>query len=152
MNDMPEIPTLRPGVAEALANGTLNDPFGVLGPHDSVLGRLIRVFVPGAIGVDVLQRDGDEPLGRLAPAMPHGLFAGQVGPNGVRNMATAPLPRVQHTFSCVCQGVSGPPIAGPGRPGRGMMYTAPSSIGPLTVLAYTRPCGRSGSRTRASRW
>jgi 1,4-alpha-glucan branching enzyme len=78
MNDMPEVPTLPPGVAEALANGTLNDPFGVLGPHDSVLGRLIRVFVPGAIGVDVLQRDGDEPLGRLAPAMPHGLFTGHI--------------------------------------------------------------------------
>jgi 1,4-alpha-glucan branching enzyme len=78
MNDMPDIPTLPPSVAEALANGTLADPFSVLGPHDSVPSRLIRVFVPGALGVDVLPREGDEPLGRLAPAMPHGLFAGQV--------------------------------------------------------------------------
>jgi 1,4-alpha-glucan branching enzyme len=38
----------------------------------------IRVFLPGATQVDVLARDGDEQLGRLAPTAPSGLFVGGV--------------------------------------------------------------------------
>jgi len=39
---------------EALLRGRLADPFAFLGPHDTPHGRLIRVFAPGAEGVDVL--------------------------------------------------------------------------------------------------
>ncbi len=78
MNDVAAVSALPPGVSEALANGTLSDPFSVLGPHDSEAGRLVRVFLPGALKVEVLARDGDELLGRLAPAVPVGLFAGYV--------------------------------------------------------------------------
>ncbi len=53
MNDMPELSGLPPGVAEALAAGTLADPFAVLGPHDTAMGREVRAFLPGALEVDV---------------------------------------------------------------------------------------------------
>ena len=78
MNDMPEVSGLAPGLAEALASGTLADPFAVLGPHVSALGREIRVFLPGALEVEVYSRAGGEPLGQLAPATPQGLFSGRV--------------------------------------------------------------------------
>src|SRR5215472_5257289 len=76
MNDMVDLPGLPPGVAEALADGALRDPFGVLGPHETGIGRMIRVFAPGALAVEVASRAGGLPLGRLAPAAPHGLFVG----------------------------------------------------------------------------
>ena len=79
MNDVTEVTGLPPGVAEALAFGTLGDPFAVLGPHDTATGRIVRAFLPGASGVEVLARAGDKSLGRLAPAAPHGLFVGRVG-------------------------------------------------------------------------
>ncbi len=50
MNDVTEVTGLPPGVAEALANGTLGDPFAVLGPHDTATGRIVRAFLPGALG------------------------------------------------------------------------------------------------------
>src|SRR6476646_9245101 len=78
MNDVTEVTGLRPGVAEALAFGTLGDPFAVLGPHDTATGRVVRAFLPGAQGVEVLARAGDKLLGRLAPTAPHGLFEGRV--------------------------------------------------------------------------
>jgi hypothetical protein len=40
MNDMAELQGLPSGIAEALANGLLGDPFAVLGPHDTPLGRI----------------------------------------------------------------------------------------------------------------
>src|SRR3984893_12478873 len=78
MNDVTEVTGLRPGVAEALAFGTLGDPFAVLGPHDTATGRAVRAFLTGAQGVEVLARAGDKLLGRLAPAVPHGMFEGRV--------------------------------------------------------------------------
>ncbi len=63
MNDVTEVTGLPPGVAEALAFGTLGDPFAVLGPHDTATGRIIRAFLPGAQGVEVLARSGDKLLG-----------------------------------------------------------------------------------------
>jgi len=78
MNDMADLLTLPRDKAEALANGTLNDPFSVLGPHDSPAGSIIRAFAPGAEQVEVLARSDGRSLGRLAPTMPSGLFAGRV--------------------------------------------------------------------------
>ncbi len=78
MNDMVDLPGLPPGVAEALANGTLGDPFTVLGPHDTATGRIVHAFLPGAVEVEVLARADAHSLGRLAPVAPHGLFVGRV--------------------------------------------------------------------------
>ncbi len=91
MNDMIDVAALPQGVAEALANGTIADPFSTLGPHETELGRVVRVFLPGALAVEVLARGGGDPLGRLAPAAPHGLF---VGPSPARDrMCCASLGR-----------------------------------------------------------
>jgi 1,4-alpha-glucan branching enzyme len=78
MNDMPDLPGLPQGMAEALANGTLGDPFAVLGPHETATGPVVRAFLPGAAAVEVLARMGRASLGRLAPVAPPGLFVGRV--------------------------------------------------------------------------
>jgi 1,4-alpha-glucan branching enzyme len=76
MNDMVDLPALPRDLAEALANGTLRDPFGVLGPHDTSAGRIVRAFLPGATEVEVLARGDTHPIGRLASVAPQGLFVG----------------------------------------------------------------------------
>jgi 1,4-alpha-glucan branching enzyme len=78
MNDIVDLTDLPPGAAEGLANGSYGDPFGVLGPHDTLAGRVVRAFLPGALQVEVLARDGGRSLGLLAPVAPPGLFAGHV--------------------------------------------------------------------------
>jgi 1,4-alpha-glucan branching enzyme len=78
MNDMADLTDLPPGVAEALTYGTCGDPFAVLGPHDTLAGRIIRTFQPGAVQVEVLTRTGDHSLGMLAPVAPPGLFVGRI--------------------------------------------------------------------------
>ncbi len=77
MNDMAEFSGLPSGVAEALDAGTLGDPFAVLGPHDTGMGREIRAFLPGALEVEALATKTGEPIGRLAPTTPQGLFVGR---------------------------------------------------------------------------
>jgi len=62
---------------EALLRGRLADPFAFLGPHDTPHGRLIRVFAPGAEGVDVLSRANGGRLGQLT-LVKDGLFSGPV--------------------------------------------------------------------------
>jgi 1,4-alpha-glucan branching enzyme len=62
----------------ALANATHGDPFTVLGPHETEGGRIVRAFLPGARGVEVLARAGRTPLGRLAAHDESGLFEGLV--------------------------------------------------------------------------
>ncbi len=62
----------------ALANGTHADPFALLGPHDGDAGRVIRAFLPGARGVEVLARADRAPLGRLEAHDDSGLFEGLV--------------------------------------------------------------------------
>ena len=78
MNDIADLADLPPGAAEALANGTCGDPFAVLGPHDTLVGRIIRTFLPGAMQVEVVAREGGRSLGMLAPVAPPGLFVGRV--------------------------------------------------------------------------
>ncbi|HZV93184.1 MAG TPA: hypothetical protein VFF72_08200, partial [Caldimonas sp.] len=50
---------------EALAGARHSNPFQVLGPHETDKGRLIRTFLPGAVGVDVLRRADGRPIGEL---------------------------------------------------------------------------------------
>ncbi len=59
--------------ARALARCVHDDPFAVLGPHDTHHGRVIRAFLLGAKQVEVLRRDGSL-LAPLEPAEEPGLF------------------------------------------------------------------------------
>src|ERR1700742_1730445 len=81
MNDAVVIPSITPGQAEELASGTLRDPFAVLGPFDTEVGRLVRVYLPGAKAVEVLARSDGSSLGTLSPSYPDGLFIGGVEGN-----------------------------------------------------------------------
>jgi 1,4-alpha-glucan branching enzyme len=62
------------GSVHALAHGLHPDPFGVLGPHDTEDGRVIRAFLPGARKVDILRRSDRAPLTTLARTDTNDLF------------------------------------------------------------------------------
>ena len=70
------------GAVQALADGRHGDPFSILGDHRAGTDRIIRVFMPGAEGVDVLGREDGSRLGTLDQVHPAGLFAGAVGAGG----------------------------------------------------------------------
>ena len=53
MNDAVVIPSISPEQAWQLSAGSLRDPFAVLGPFDTEIGRYVRAFPPGARGVEV---------------------------------------------------------------------------------------------------
>jgi hypothetical protein len=72
---LPDLP--RPE-ADAIAHGRHGDPFKVLGPRDTSAGRLIRAFLPGARGVEVLRRSDRASIGKLDATQPEGLFEGTV--------------------------------------------------------------------------
>ena len=78
MNDAVVIPSISPEQAWHLASGSLNDPFSLLGPFETELGRYVRAFLPGAYGVDVVARADGRHLGTLLPTQPAGLFLGRV--------------------------------------------------------------------------
>jgi 1,4-alpha-glucan branching enzyme len=64
--------------ADALASGRMGDPFSVLGPHDvAATGRVIRAYLPGAIGVSAVERASGRELCRLREAAAPGLFVGR---------------------------------------------------------------------------
>ena len=63
---------------QALVEGRHGDPFAVLGDHKVDGERVIRAFMPGAEGVDVLAREDDSRIGTLDRVHPAGLFAGPV--------------------------------------------------------------------------
>ncbi len=73
---------LPPDDAEALARGTHGDPFAVLGVHACGEGDtetcLLRVYLPGALGVDVLDRDTGQRRCSLTGIQIPGLFAGRL--------------------------------------------------------------------------
>ncbi len=64
--------------AEALAYGRHGDPFKVLGPRDTSTGRVIRAFLPGANGVEVVRRSDRSSIGKLEPTQPDGFFEASV--------------------------------------------------------------------------
>jgi 1,4-alpha-glucan branching enzyme len=61
--------------AEALAHARHGDPFSVLGVHETEVGLVLRVYVPGALGVDVLEREDNTLRCSLSPIQIPGLFA-----------------------------------------------------------------------------
>ncbi|WP_096700582.1 1,4-alpha-glucan branching protein GlgB [Magnetospirillum sp. 15-1] len=63
---------IRPGDADAIAQGRHGDPFAVLGPHRVKGGTVIRTFQPHAQDVSVLTASGETPMRRVHP---DGLFA-----------------------------------------------------------------------------
>src|SRR4029077_17527768 len=60
--------------ARTLALGAHDNPFAVLGPHDTREGRIIRAFLPGATKVDVVRQSDGAVLAALQPANEPGLF------------------------------------------------------------------------------
>ncbi|QBZ89095.1 1,4-alpha-glucan branching protein GlgB [Pseudomonas viciae] len=62
---------------DALVRAEHQDPFSILGPHgDGASGQFIRAYLPGALSVQVLARDGGEELGELQQSETPGLFVG----------------------------------------------------------------------------
>jgi 1,4-alpha-glucan branching enzyme len=67
---------------EALVLGRLNDPFGVLGPHQTAQGRAVRAFLPGALAVEARSPRDGRLLGQLSPHSEfEGFFCGFVAGN-----------------------------------------------------------------------
>ena len=64
-------------VAQAIAGGRHDDPFSVLGPHQTAQGRVVRAFLADAHRVEAIACDG-RALGRLMPIGAPGLFGGLV--------------------------------------------------------------------------
>ncbi len=62
----------------ALVEGRHGDPFAVLGDHRVDGERVIRAFMPGARGIDVLAREDGSRIGTLDQVNGAGLFAGTV--------------------------------------------------------------------------
>ena len=66
----------------ALVDGRHGDPFSILGDHRIDGERVIRAFMPGARGVDVVAREDGSRLATLEMVHPAGLFAGPVSKAG----------------------------------------------------------------------
>lgn len=67
-----------PAAARALAAGTVGDPFQLLGPQRDADGTVVRVYLPPAEAVDLLDAGSGEPLAALQPLQEPGLFAAWV--------------------------------------------------------------------------
>ena len=65
---------LDPESTRALAHATHDNPFAVLGPHDTPEGRVIRAFLPGATKVEALRSSDGAVLTALELRGEHGLF------------------------------------------------------------------------------
>lgn len=78
MNDAAVFPSISSEQAWQLAAGALKDPFSVLGPFETEVGRYVRAYVPGAINVEVVSRSDGQHLGTLSPSQVDGLMMGRV--------------------------------------------------------------------------
>jgi 1,4-alpha-glucan branching enzyme len=65
---------LDPESVRALAHGAHDNPFSVLGPHDTLEGRVIRAFLPGATKVEVVRCSDGVVVTVLEARGEHGLF------------------------------------------------------------------------------
>jgi 1,4-alpha-glucan branching enzyme len=63
--------------AQALADGSVGDPFALLGPHPHAADTIVRAYLPPAEAVDAVDADGGV-LCRLQPVQTPGLFAGRI--------------------------------------------------------------------------
>jgi 1,4-alpha-glucan branching enzyme len=72
-------PRLRidPAAAQALASGSVGDPFALLGPHPTDGGVILRAYLPGAEAVEALAADGSV-LAELLPVQLPGLYAAMI--------------------------------------------------------------------------
>ena len=70
--------SLDPAAARALAQGTVGDPFQLLGPHCDDEGLTVRVFLPPAESVDLLAADSGERIATMQPVQESGLFAARL--------------------------------------------------------------------------
>jgi 1,4-alpha-glucan branching enzyme len=70
--------SIPPAAVRALVTGEHGDPFAVLGPHAEADGSLvIRAFLPGARGVQVIPREGGDPI-PMRRAHADGFWEGRV--------------------------------------------------------------------------
>jgi 1,4-alpha-glucan branching enzyme len=67
---------IEPASVQALVEGRHGDPFGILGSHPVDGGSIVRVYMPGALAVEVLARETGRSLARLQLIHSGGLFAG----------------------------------------------------------------------------
>ncbi|WP_137924774.1 1,4-alpha-glucan branching protein GlgB [Cupriavidus sp. 2SB] len=74
--DLPA-PTLPTPVIDALREGRLADPFGVLGPHRDEHGIVVRAIVPGAEALQLTDARG-EAVGDMLRLHADGVFAGRL--------------------------------------------------------------------------
>ena len=65
------------GPIDAIVAGRHGDPFGVLGPHGTPDGRLVRCLAPGAQGVELADAHGSV-LGDMYPVGEHGFYIGRL--------------------------------------------------------------------------
>ncbi|MBB4234615.1 1,4-alpha-glucan branching protein GlgB [Rhizobium esperanzae] len=63
----------------ALIEGRHGDPFSILGPHESGGMTIVRVYLPGAEGVDLIEAASGRVVAPFSIAHPSGLFAAAVG-------------------------------------------------------------------------
>jgi 1,4-alpha-glucan branching enzyme len=61
--------SIEPSGVQSLVEGRHGDPFGVLGQHPTDGGSIIRVFMPGALSVEVLARESGQPLTVFSSSM-----------------------------------------------------------------------------------
>jgi 1,4-alpha-glucan branching enzyme len=80
MDDAPPDSGLKldPAAAQALAEGTVGDPFALLGPHADGASVVVRAFLPDAQRVDAVAREGGAKLATLTSMQVPGLFAGRI--------------------------------------------------------------------------
>ena len=73
-------PSLMPATVDmdALIRAEHRDPFSILGPHgDGANGQIIRAYLPNALSVTVLAREGGHELGALEMSEVPGFFVGR---------------------------------------------------------------------------
>jgi 1,4-alpha-glucan branching enzyme len=64
---------------DALIRAEHHDPFSILGPHgDGGSGQFVRAYLPGALSVRLLSRDGEHDLGELQMSEVPGFFTGRL--------------------------------------------------------------------------
>jgi 1,4-alpha-glucan branching enzyme len=72
------MPGLDRPTIDAIVEARHGDPFGVLGPHETADGLVVRAFVPGAETLEVLPQGSDRPLATLRRVHDAGFFEGPI--------------------------------------------------------------------------
>ena len=88
---------IAPGAVEALVQGRHGDPFAILGRHEIGGTNVVRVLLPGATAVEVLDRDGDAVIAPMEKVLGGGLFAADIGRRGSYRLRITWSDAVQET-------------------------------------------------------